>query len=90
MTDSAALLKKATDGLQTLNVSEKYTHSALKWLETWLSEKTFEEYVPQIAYLINTQINAFGQFQVARRFDRWQGEPQPHLSKTDTSARLKK
>ena len=55
MTDSAALLKKATDGLQALNVSEQYTHSALKWLETWLSEKTFEEYVPQIAYLINTQ-----------------------------------
>ena len=55
MTDSSALLKKATDGFQTINVSEKYKRSALKWLKAWLTERAFEDYVPQIAYLITAQ-----------------------------------
>jgi len=38
-------------------------------------------------HLRNTTIDSFGKFTVKERFDRWQGEPQPHLSKTDTSAR---
>jgi phosphoglucomutase/phosphomannomutase len=54
MIDSAALLKEAKAGYCTLNVSEKYVDSALKWLEVWLTDRTFEDYVPQIRYLIKS------------------------------------
>ena len=43
---------KAKDGFNTLEVSEKYIRSSLKWLEIWLTESAFSEYVPQIQYLI--------------------------------------
>jgi phosphoglucomutase/phosphomannomutase len=54
MIDSAALLKEAKAGYRTLNVSEKYIDSALKWLEVWLTDRTFEDYVPQIRHLIKS------------------------------------
>ena len=50
--DTKALITKAKDGLNTLDVSEKYIHSALKWLEIWLSDEAFNDYAPQIQYLI--------------------------------------
>ena len=34
-----------------------------------------------------TQIDKFGDFVVNQKIDRWEGDPQPHLSSTDTSAR---
>jgi phosphoglucomutase len=43
---------KAKDGLNTLDVSEKYINSALKWLDVWLTDPAFSEYLPQIQYLI--------------------------------------
>ena len=43
---------KVKDGFNTLDVSEKYINSALKWLETWLTDQAFSDYVPQIQYLI--------------------------------------
>jgi phosphoglucomutase/phosphomannomutase len=43
---------KAKDGFNTLDVSEKYINSALKWLGVWLTDQAFSEYVPQIQYLI--------------------------------------
>jgi len=43
---------KAKDGFNTLDVSQKYITSALKWLEVWLTDQAFSEYVPQIQYLI--------------------------------------
>ncbi|MBT8364091.1 MAG: phospho-sugar mutase [Deltaproteobacteria bacterium] len=54
MIDAAALLKEAKAGYRTLNVSEKYVDSALKWLEVWLTDHTFEDYVPQIRHLIDS------------------------------------
>ena len=39
---------KAKDGFNTLDVSQKYITSALKWLEVWLTDQAFSEYVPQI------------------------------------------
>ncbi|MBW2428461.1 MAG: phospho-sugar mutase [Deltaproteobacteria bacterium] len=54
MIDAAALLKEAKAGYRTLNVSEKYVDSALKWLEVWLTDHTFEDYVPQIRHLIKS------------------------------------
>ena len=49
------LLAKAEDGLDSLNISKKYTDSALKWLRIWLTDEAFEEYVAQIQYLIKTE-----------------------------------
>ena len=43
---------KAKDGFNTLDVSQKYINSALKWLNVWLTDQAFSEYVPQIQYLI--------------------------------------
>lgn len=48
-----AWVAKAKDGFNTLDVSEKYIRSALKWLEVWLTEETFNDYVSQIQYLID-------------------------------------
>ena len=55
MTDSAALLKKTRDGFATLSVPGKYIDSALKWLEVWLTDRMFEDYGPQIRYLIESE-----------------------------------
>ena len=43
---------KAKDGFNTLDVSQKYIDSALKWLDVWLTDQAFSEYVGQIQYLI--------------------------------------
>ena len=37
--------------------------------------------------LRENEIPAVGDFKVAEKIDRWRGEPQPHLSRTDTSSR---
>lgn len=55
MADTAALLKKAEGGFGNLSVSEKYIQSALKWLEIWLTNGIFEDYGPQIRYLIESE-----------------------------------
>jgi phosphoglucomutase/phosphomannomutase len=47
-------MEKAKDGFNTLDVSEKYINSALKWLGVWLTDSAFSEYVPQVQYLIET------------------------------------
>jgi phosphoglucomutase/phosphomannomutase len=49
-----AWVAKAKDGFNTLDVSEKYINSTLKWLEVWLTDDAFTEYVSQIQYLIDT------------------------------------
>jgi phosphoglucomutase len=43
---------KAKDGFNTLDISQKYIDSALKWLDVWLTDQAFSEYVHQIQYLI--------------------------------------
>ena len=50
--NTTALITKAKEGFNTLDVSEKYSQSALKWLEVWLSDEAFNDYAPQIQYLI--------------------------------------
>jgi len=49
-----AMLEKAKNGLKTLDVADKYIDSALKSLEQWLTDDIYKEYVPQIAYLIES------------------------------------
>jgi phosphoglucomutase len=55
MTNANALLNKTKHGFNSLEVSEKYVNSALKWLATWLTDDAFKDYVPQIAYLIKKE-----------------------------------
>ena len=55
MTNPNTLLKETENGFNRLEVSKKYVSSALKWLETWITEDTFKDYVPQIAYLIESE-----------------------------------
>ncbi len=50
--DTNTWVAKAKDGFNTLDVSEKYINSALKWLDVWLTDQAFSDYVPQIQYLI--------------------------------------
>jgi len=38
-------------------------------------------------HLRKNEIPAVGEFKVSEKIDRWKGEPQPHLSRTDTSSR---
>ena len=38
-------------------------------------------------HLRENEIATVGDFAVAEKIDRWQGDPQPHLSRTDTSSR---
>jgi len=59
MIHAHALLNKTQNGFKSLAVSEKYVNSALKWLETWLTDDAFKDYVPQIAYLIEKEKWAF-------------------------------
>ena len=51
--DTNTFIAKAKDGFKTLDVSEKYINSALQWLEVWLTDETFNDYVPQIQFLID-------------------------------------
>ncbi|MGD8961500.1 MAG: phospho-sugar mutase, partial [Desulfobacterales bacterium] len=53
--DKQVLLTKANDGFNTLDVSQKYVDAALKWLEIWLSDPMFNDYVHQIQYLIENE-----------------------------------
>ncbi len=55
MKNLKTLLDKTETGFNSLEVSKKYVTSALKWLETWLTEDNFKDYVPQIAYLIESE-----------------------------------
>ena len=55
MTNTKALLNKTENGFNTLKVSKKYVDSSLKWLETWLTDDAFKDYVPQISYLIESE-----------------------------------
>jgi phosphoglucomutase len=38
-------------------------------------------------HLRGNEISSVGDFKVAEKIDRWKGDPQPHLSRTDTSSR---
>ncbi|MCP4105735.1 MAG: phospho-sugar mutase [Desulfobacteraceae bacterium] len=51
---NADMIKKAEHGFKTLDLPDKYVNTALKWLEVWLTDKMFEDYVPQLAYLIES------------------------------------
>lgn len=55
MRDLKFLLSEAEGGFKTLAVSEEYQQQALKFIEKWLSDPQFTDYVPQIEHFIKNK-----------------------------------
>jgi len=90
LSEHAAELKKQQktllDDLNDIYSTYGYCHNYLTEIRL-LGAKGMEQIVHIMDHLRNTKIESFGKFMVDEKRDRRQGEPQPHLSKTDTSAR---
>jgi phosphoglucomutase len=55
MSETAAIIEQVRAGFKTLDVSAEHQNEALKWLEMWLTDNIFRDYVPQIKYLIESE-----------------------------------
>jgi hypothetical protein len=90
LAEHAAELKKQQktllDDLNYIYASYGYCHNYLTEIRL-LGAKGMEQIALIMDHLRGAKINAFDDFTVKERLDRRQGEPQPHLSQTDTSAR---
>jgi phosphoglucomutase/phosphomannomutase len=88
--EHAAELKKQQktllDDLNDIYAKYGYCHNYLTEIRL-LGAKGMEQIGYIMDHLRETNIGSFGDFKVGEKSDRWQGDPQPHLSKTDTSAR---
>jgi phosphoglucomutase/phosphomannomutase len=88
--EHAAELKKQQksllDDLNSIYSAYGYCHNYLTEIRL-LGAKGMEQITHIMDHLRKSTIESFDNFNVKQRFDRWQGEPQPHLSKTDTSSR---
>ena len=86
----AAQLKQSgrtlIDRLDQIYAEYGYCHNYLT--EIRLLGATGMEQIRQIMdHLRAHPVAAFGEFGVQTKKDRWEGDPQPHLSRTDTSSR---
>ncbi len=63
-----------------------YCHNYLTEIRL-LGVKGMEQILLIMNHLRNNDIGTFGEFAVNKKTDRLDGEPQPHLSRTDTSSR---
>jgi phosphoglucomutase/phosphomannomutase len=52
-----------------------------------LGAKGMEQIANIMDHFRATDLKSFEEFAISRKIDRWQGEPQPHRSETDTAAR---
>ena len=90
LSEHAAELKKQQktllDDLNEIYSTYGYCHNYLTEIRL-LGAKGMEQIGLIMDHLRSTQIESFENFRVKNRMDRRQGDPQPHLSKTDTSAR---
>ena len=86
----AAELKKKNktliDSLDEIYANYGYCHNYLTEIRL-LGAKGMEQILLIMNHLRENRIDSFGEFTVKQKIDRWQGDPQPHLSATDTSAR---
>ena len=78
--------KTLLDDLNDIYASYGYCHNYLTEIRL-LGARGMEQIAYIMDHLRDTTIDAFDDFRVKERLDRRQGEPQPHLSHTDTSAR---
>jgi len=90
LAEYAADLKRSgrtlIDQLDRIYAQYGYCHNYLT--EIRLLGATGMEQIQHIMdHLRQHTVNAFGEFGVQSKRDRWQGDPQPHLSRTDTSSR---
>jgi len=90
LAEHAAELKKKQktllDDLNDIYASYGYCHNYLTEIRL-LGARGMEQIALIMDHLRDTTIDAFEDFAVKDRLDRRQGDPQPHLSQTDTSAR---
>jgi phosphoglucomutase len=90
LSEHAAELKKQQktllDDLNDIYSTYGYCHNYLTEIRL-LGAKGMEQISLIMDHLRDTKIEKFNEFKVKERLDRRRGEPQPHLSKTDTSAR---
>ena len=90
ISEHAAELKKKNktllDDLSEIYARYGYCHNYLTEIRL-LGAKGMEQILQIMNHLRDTPIDAFGDFKVRDKIDREDGEPQPHLSRTDTSAR---
>ena len=78
--------KTLLDDLAEIYARYGYCHNYLTEIRL-LGAKGMEQILMIMNHLRDTRIDAFGDFSVQHKIDRRDGEPQPHLSHTDTSAR---
>ena len=74
------------DYLSEIYAKYGYCHNYLTEIRL-LGAKGIGQIAGIMTHLRENTISSVGDFKVARKIDRWRGEPQPHLSKTDTSSR---
>jgi phosphoglucomutase/phosphomannomutase len=86
----AAELKKKNktllEGLDEIYAQYGYCHNYLTEIRL-LGAKGMEQILHIMKHLRENRIESFGEFVVNQKIDRWEGDPKPHLSATDTSAR---
>jgi len=86
----AAELKKKNktlmDSLDEIYANYGYCHNYLTEIRL-LGAKGMEQILLIMKHFRENRIESFGEFVVKQKTDRWEGDPQPHLSATDTSAR---
>ena len=90
LAELASQLKAAdrtlVDYLNGIYAKYGYCHNYLTEIRL-LGAKGIGQIAAIMKHLRENEISAVGDFTVAEKIDRWQGEPQPHLSRTDTSSR---
>ena len=74
------------DYLDAIYAKYGYCHNYLTEIRL-LGAKGIGQIKSIMAHLRDKQIATIGDFNVAEKIDRWRGDPQPHLSATDTSSR---
>ncbi len=74
------------DQLNNIYAAYGYCHNYLTEIRL-LGAKGMEQIQNIMDHLRKSEIAGFGDFVVVRKVDRWEGLPQPHLSRTDTSSR---
>jgi phosphoglucomutase len=74
------------DYLNAIYARYGYCHNYLTEIRL-LGVKGIGQIAGIMSHLRENAIDRIGDFVVAEKIDRWQGEPQPHLSRTDTSSR---
>lgn len=74
------------DYLDGIYAKYGYCHSYLTEIRL-LGARGIGQIAKIMDHLRENEIDSVGEFAVTQKIDRWQGEPQPHLSRTDTSSR---